>query len=76
VSSATLYRVMCPYCTIGSATVDVQQVAGAHTANTQPRQCNQCERYFRIQVTMRLEGKPLEDYDRQHALRSAIKGIL
>ena len=71
-----LFKVMCPYCTVGHAVVDVQKKNGAHSASTGHRQCSMCRRYFQIKVHLRLQGMPLESVDRDKAFRNAIKEML
>ena len=75
-SKGELFRVPCPYCKpLGSALVDVGYQNGAHIADTSPRQCELCRKYFDIQVKVQLKGVPLGPADRNTAVRKALKAI-
>ena len=74
-----LFRVTCPYCLLGSATVEVKRQKGAHQADTAPRQCSHCNKYFDIQVKMILTGMPLDPVNwptRNQAVGRALRHIV
>jgi hypothetical protein len=74
-----LFRVSCPYCTVGSAIVEVRKEHGAHIADTAPRQCELCAKYFDVQVKMELSGIPLDPLTlavRDKSARRALKRIV
>ena len=74
---AETFHVSCPYCKpLGSAVVHVQYRDGAHIADTAPRQCVQCHKYFDIRVRLQLEGVPLGPVDRNTAVRKALKNLV
>ena len=71
-----IFRVVCPYCgPVGSALVDVTYRNGAHIADTKPRQCESCKRYFDIQVKLHLSGVPLGPVDRNTSVRKALRTL-
>ena len=74
-----LFRVTCPYCVVGSAVVEVRKEHGAHIADTAPRQCEKCNKYFDVQVKMELRGIPLDPLTlatRDKSVRRALKNII
>lgn len=68
-----LYKVLCPYCTVGHALVDVSKSGGAHSTDVGPRQCSMCDRYFKIKVNLHLTGEPLEEVNWQESLRTSLR---
>lgn len=61
------HRVTCPYCVqrnggIGYSIVTVTRKSGAAqvTGLADPHRCNYCKRWFKVQVTMRLDGVPYD----------------
>jgi hypothetical protein len=57
------FKVSCPYCQTGSATV-VYQKGGAAVLTINgfrdPRQCDRCGRFFRLKPRLVIDGVPLE----------------
>jgi hypothetical protein len=79
VARTQLFRVTCPYCALGGATVDVTKHQGAHTADTKPRQCDYCHKYFDVQVKLILTGIPLDPLTgqtRNKAVARALRHIV
>ncbi len=61
------HRVTCPYCLhnnggIGYSIIEVHRVAGAAQVKglADPHRCNFCKRWFKVKVTMKLEGEPFD----------------
>jgi hypothetical protein len=71
-----LFRVMCPYCKVGSAIVDVTMKHGQHEVNKDPRQCDSCRRYFALKIEMKLSGVPLESINQERAVRNALRKMV
>jgi hypothetical protein len=71
-----LLRVMCPYCTVGSAWVEVKLQHGADTLDKRPRQCSSCKRYFKLQIEFTVIGQPIETkVDVDKAFRESLKEL-
>ena len=71
-----MLRVMCPYCTVGSALVEIVRRHGADTVDKTPRPCRSCSRYFDLQITMSVSGIPLQTVDRDKAFRKSLKELV
>jgi len=76
VKDVQMLKVLCPYCVIGMAMVDVVKRNGAETVDKQPRQCGMCKRYFELQITMHVTGVRLETVDRNKAVREALQNLV
>jgi len=71
-----MLRVMCPYCTVGSALVEIIRRHGADTVDKTARPCRSCSKYFDLQITMSVSGIPLETVDRNKAFRKSLKELV
>lgn len=76
IDRAEMFRVICPYCKVGSAVVDVSHIGDASQASIEPRRCELCARYFAIKVRVHLYGAPLETVETGAAARQSIRRIV
>lgn len=54
------HRITCPYCTVGAALVVVNDLSGGQKQiPTEPVQCENCSKYFKLKVRVVLLGEPL-----------------
>lgn len=55
-----LHRISCPYCQIGAAIVEVENVGGAlQFPLREPVKCDACKRHFKLKIRVKLYGEQI-----------------